>query len=93
MLHSTDFRSHIESVLNQRESKLVRGKRLYPHTDFDCSLPQDWVNRVSQVTRIDSTLIIPHFVWGYPNKSVFGEPFPLSLKGCDILALLEKLDK
>lgn len=49
--------------------------KLYPRTQFDCALPQAWVDDC-----IDKGFDPRgHFVWGYPRAAAtFGMPLPLT---------------
>jgi hypothetical protein len=48
---------------------------------FDYALPQAWVDDVYK-----TLAIFPHgFVWSYPEKSIFGEPFAVTQEAKDIL--------
>jgi hypothetical protein len=57
------------------ETKSEAAQRLYPGLIFDTTLPQWWVD---SYTEID---VRPHFVWGYPERSIFGYPVPITEEG------------
>lgn len=49
---------------------------------FDSALPIDWCDDVKAKTGV-----WPHgFVWSYPDKSIWGEPFALTAEARDLLA-------
>lgn len=58
--------------------------QIYPNLVYDTALPIDWVrlcttrgfNPVGQV------------IWGYPLRSLWGQPYPLTQEACLALAAL-----
>lgn len=57
---------------------------------FDYALPQTWTNEVNdRFIDVEYGAIISSFVWFYPkNSGAFGQPYPLTLDGIDILSKL-----
>ena len=53
----------------------------YPGIDFDCALPQGWVDDMAR----DGIDVRRHFVWIYPPRHVFGFPGPIDSDG-DLIA-------
>lgn len=51
-------------------------KLLYPGLVVDWALPQYWVDKHAPVFDVR-----PHFVWGYPDDSLFGKPYPVTQEG------------
>lgn len=64
-------------------NKAELAEQRYPGMTFDCALPQDWVDSLKAGF---SDLVIGHFVWLYPEGSVFGIPAPVTVQG-DVIAL------
>lgn len=50
--------------------------------EVDYALPQGWFDMVLDKTGENP---LPHFVWYYGNKSLFGGPLPLTDRGREIL--------
>ena len=44
---------------------------------FDFALPQDWLNDISDKSKLCYHDILATTVWGYPEGSCFGMPVPL----------------
>lgn len=63
-------------------NKAELAQRRYPGITFDCALPQGWVDEMS--AKVEN--IIGHFVWLYPEGSLFGQPAPVTELG-DVIAL------
>lgn len=47
---------------------------VYPTITYDTALPQNWVNRCIELGYDPR----PCFVWGYHDKTVMGQPLPLT---------------
>ena len=61
-----------------REAAQERG-----YKDFDCALPQPWVDQVKFVEHFD---VRGHFVWCYDKEKTFGEPAPITKQGDEFKA-------
>jgi hypothetical protein len=53
---------------------------------YDPSLPQIWVDNARILT--EDNFVAQHFVWSYDKEPTFGEPFPLTLRGVEIMKSL-----
>jgi len=53
-------------------------KILGPDVTYDCALPQHWVDEMQHNHGFD---VRPHFVWGYPERSLWGGPVAITEQG------------
>jgi hypothetical protein len=72
------------------ETKDAAAARIYPGITYDTALPQGWVNSAIAGAFPSAPAFdpVPHFVWGYPDKMLFGLPLPLTQEGMDYLIAL-----
>lgn len=57
---------------------------------YDVALPQPWADKVKELTGMYPP---GHIVWSYAESTIFGEPFPVSNYGANILRLYEMSSK
>lgn len=64
--------------------KTAAAGRLYPGLVFDTALPQSWVDEMHE-RGFDA---VPHFVWGYPDGPISGNPYPITYEGMKMLTII-----
>lgn len=83
-----DFMHHIE--LKDRTTVGERAKFLYGKFTYDTALPERWLKHFSAVVDEPRAVVSSQFVWIYPPSSIFGQPAPLTIEACKLLALYEQ---
>ena len=62
-------------------------ERMWPGVSYDTALPQPWVNVIlsQEYWNCAEKGFDPRgkFVWGYPDKCIFGVPLPLTAEAAD----------
>lgn len=53
----------------------------YAGKTYDCAIPQLWADRYQE--------LLGHIVWGYPQGSTTGEPWPITAEGEFMLAAIK----
>jgi hypothetical protein len=46
--------------------------------EVDFALPQEWVDKVVAISKIDYNRIVSQFCWRYDEGDIFGKPTPLT---------------
>ena len=75
-LHETDFVQN--PIVYWTAPQITNGEILQAYVDagrlgtFDWAIPHDWCVQVKDVVGVWPT----EFVWSYPAKAIYGEPFP-----------------
>ena len=59
------------------------------HNNFDCALPQPWLDAVVEETGGDYCTVLGGTVWNYGCDNMFGEPFAITYDSAIILAQIE----
>lgn len=77
--HKTDFDNQHKNITAEKLAS-----QLYPNLIFDTSLPQQWVDLVTD-RGFDP---LGSVVWGYPGTNFCGQPFPLTAEAALALARL-----
>lgn len=68
---------------------IVKSIKALDGITYDVAIPQTWFNAVSnKIVLGDNENLAAHFVWVYPDKSIFGYPYPIDDRGVQILGLI-----
>lgn len=85
MFTISTFKDQIQS---KELTKKELAERIYGTMSFDYALPQGWLNNVANELEVSTGKIVSQFVWLYPDKSILGEPGPLTMEAVDLLEQL-----
>ena len=71
----------LEEIKEKNITKDSLAKLLLPGITYDCALPQEWLDSISQKYEGKYDLLRSTIVWAYPpHNSMFGEPTALCLE-------------